>query len=439
VVYLTLTPETHSVTDAALPTSATRTINSKASTLHLFLIPQPQQQTMPFDAVSPDTLQSSPDVLVLDIRPYLAYSSSRIINALPFAAPSTLLKRPRFPLSRLQTNLSESARIRFSAWPEAPQIVVYDADSTSIPDSCNIQGLLRKFSAEGFRGRLSWLEGGFQAVCRDRPDLVDTSPPSPQSEQPLEEACPTLCTSQLPISAFSLASTTASASSAPAPAQKHLHSGGSDGVLTATSRVFSGALLTRTNPYPACNSFFDTIHQNLELTHGITDRIPLRLPSRVRRRISDLPFKWLRDIAHRAAPLNAEEDAGVDPADVAEGAEALAMQFYRIELAEQRRMMGVMDHHSKQSRQLVDTADDPAEIGSCYPFSITAGVEKGAKNRYITSLLIRKQPSYRISSLSLQISSHLALRTCAGPPALQASGRSGRRLHQRLFRAASGH
>ena len=62
-----------------------------------------------------------------------------------------------------------------------------------------------------------------------------------------------------------------------------------------------------------------------------------------------------------------------------EGSEALAMQFYRIELAEQRRLQGVMEHHSKEcgpSGSQKKGAKSPD-----FPFSITAGIEKGAKNR----------------------------------------------------------
>lgn len=61
-----------------------------------------------------------------------------------------------------------------------------------------------------------------------------------------------------------------------------------------------------------------------------------------------------------------------------EALEDLAMQFYRVELGEQRRLNGVMEHHSKESmtrpgQQVVKPV--------AFPYSITAGVEKGTKNR----------------------------------------------------------
>lgn len=92
------------------------------------------------------------------------------------------------------------------------------------------------------------------------------------------------------------------------------------------------------------------------------------------------------------------EDDGISTADIEEGTEALAMQFYKIELAEQKRLMGVMEHHSKESAPPPpDTVESIKRKGKGkgkkdkrrattepleFPFSITAGVEKGAKNRY---------------------------------------------------------
>ena len=78
------------------------------------------------------------------------------------------------------------------------------------------------------------------------------------------------------------------------------------------------------------------------------------------------------------------------------------MQFYRIELGEQRRLMGIMQHHSSESgRVMTSSSGTPSseEILEApvprvrhhksrlnrtevsFPYSITAGVEKGTKNR----------------------------------------------------------
>ncbi|KAG0706258.1 hypothetical protein DFH29DRAFT_1025005 [Suillus ampliporus] len=179
-----------------------------------------------------------------------------------------------------------------------------------------------------------------------------------------------------------------------------------------------------------------TLLQNLELSQGITERIPLRLPRHTRRRINDLPFRWLQDIARRSAlrPLPSssfpggtsiesgsessddphESDPDSNDPDIEEGAETLAMQFYRIELAEQRRLRTVMEHHARESEVSAFAAAGQAytlgeggqgiigagarsstaggtktlpstPVQGEFPFSITAGVGKGAKNKSIIS------------------------------------------------------
>ncbi|KAJ3501697.1 hypothetical protein NMY22_g18835 [Coprinellus aureogranulatus] len=144
--------------------------------------------------------------------------------------------------------------------------------------------------------------------------------------------------------------------------------------------------------HPAANPFFDTIRQNVELSHGITERIPLQLPRRVRRRLDELDFiPWLHRIAKLAgpssphphsSPSDASSDDDMDePPSGDHYADALANQFYQIELAEQRRLMNIMQHHSQESGVVV-VEDGKATRNTGFPYSITAGVEKGAKNRY---------------------------------------------------------
>ncbi|KAG1865541.1 hypothetical protein DFJ58DRAFT_655346 [Suillus subalutaceus] len=327
-----------------------------------------------FVPVNPSDLAAylaDPSILILDIRPHAAHTAARIHRALSLSIPSTLIKRPLFGLSKLVQMLpSSSARARFAAWPTVNHILVYDADSALVPDTSNIAGLLRKFRAEGFTGELAWVKGGFQAVWRDARHCATTDHPSPDEDDPEGSASSgALRPKHLPKAAFSLSTTTAANAASGTPAVAN-----------------------------AANPFFDTIRQNLELSQGITERIPLRLPRRVRRRIKDLPFRWLQDIAGRSAlrPSHSsfpgetsvesgsessddphESDPDSNDPDVEEGAETLAMQFYRIELAEQRRLRSVMEHHARESETLPSTP-----VQGAFPFSITAGVEKGAKNRY---------------------------------------------------------
>jgi tyrosine-protein phosphatase 2/3 len=156
------------------------------------------------------------------------------------------------------------------------------------------------------------------------------------------------------------------------------------------------------------NPFFDNIRQNAELAQGITERIPLDLPPSTVERADDLP-KWLR---------------GLVLASPNESADALAMQFYKVELGEQRRLQGIMDHHTRHPGDAVESSGSDSDstrkaegemqveltkgesaqtsvkssttgssvgfsagvnettASNYFPYSITAGLEKGGKNRF---------------------------------------------------------
>lgn len=478
-------------------------------------------------------LLADPHTLILDLRPLGTHYNSRIPHALSLSVPSTLLKRPLFSTAKLAEMLpTEAARRKFSQWRSAHRILVYDADSSTIHEGSNLLGLLRKFRAEGSQPlpdgspspdadamvverELTWLRGGFQAVWRERRDLIDSAPPPDEDELDEDHDSPpppstvpsttaptalsltgsgnssqasfqssalslpssissvppkntnVLRTKRLPMSAFGVSSTTSSQRSGSAHHQQYLDK---DSPMTAAAK-------TSTSPNVAYNPFYDAIRQNLELSHGITEKIPLKISREAQERISELPFAWLREIGRwasaedkpAAGPVGGQavekdkwresfsaaesgvgsssssesggkerddvhvrfKDAGaarkqVDEGEVspntAVGMEALAMQFYRIELGEQRRLMGVMEHHSKESGHVVKEgqsvpetthekkkgkkggegedmegvaqeghggegakhgkgeAEKEKEHGS-FPFSIIAGIEKGAKNR----------------------------------------------------------
>ena len=487
-----------------------------------------------FTPVSPVDLPqilSDPHTLILDIRSLPAYLTSRIPNAVPLSVPSTLLKRPLFSTLKLADMLpNKVARRKFSQWHMARRILVYDADSTILPDGSNVLGLLRKFRAEvGLPAdsqpsggqpaspgelQLCWLKGGFQAVSREQPSLLDSSPasddededdtPSPPSfadpnylanseisdptsmaSRQMTLSMPTanrpilLRTKHLPMSAFTASSTT---SQRPGAVHHKAYVGQQAGPRdfisatpstypTRTEFVSRPSLSGTTGPQVTCdpgpnvayNPFYDTIRQNLELSHGITERIPLRISQIAKDRIEDLPFSWLRELGRWATAddegsdgeddfdgesgsgsglrsgdqsgmtSDSGEDSGsgqehpfgpslrmnisavaptvsptnraaTTPEDAqAEGSEALAMQFYRIELGEQRRLMGVMEHHSRESGRIMGEGETKGHKSKSkkskqrskgtgrssrgkhgsrdFPYSITAGVEKGAKNR----------------------------------------------------------
>lgn len=169
------------------------------------------------------------------------------------------------------------------------------------------------------------------------------------------------------------------------------------------------------------NPFFDNIRQNLELSHGgITERIALNLPPEIASRAHELP-SFLRDLVEK--PQN-------------ETATILANEFENVERDEQRRLQSIMEWHSRGLKRIDEAsraqrrkewsrrmsiqgeaqggeapdrkslrvrrtqsgmvqvksfeADDGTETPEDYfPFSITAGVERGAKNRYVRAVVGR--------------------------------------------------
>ena len=150
------------------------------------------------------------------------------------------------------------------------------------------------------------------------------------------------------------------------------------------------AQVTEKQKLQPANPFFDNIRQNLELAHGgILERIPLELPDDIKARANELP-DFLRDMLARPSP---------------EVAEQLAKEFERVERDEQKRLQGIMEWHSRGTKlaetrttmvpgnlkRLASTGYirttqtqsdmDKHEQDDYFPFSITAGVERGSKNR----------------------------------------------------------
>ncbi|KDQ54952.1 hypothetical protein JAAARDRAFT_38069 [Jaapia argillacea MUCL 33604] len=385
-----------------------------------------------FRSVNPAALDallhpdSPSNILLLDIRPHAAYSSARIHTALSLSVPSTLLKRPLFSLARLSAMLpSKSSRNAFAKWKDVDKVVIYDADSTALREGGNLLGLMRKFVGEGRHvDDVLWVTGGFQAVWRDRRSWIDQDEfreEDDDEDSPVEEETRveggTPSSSAPPSIPITLHSTLSTVNPTPVlrtrnlPIRDSIQGGPQTSFpLSLSSRAQS--LPTRSTPaslplattaslpaatQQAYNPFFDTIRQNLELSQGVTERIPLVVSRRVKRGVGRLPreWGWLRGLGGGAGVVSGqgsesgtEEEEDVDMGDdslnssrdradkhilpttnkpvsttkptvtsqrpvttaqIDELTESLAMQFYRIELAEQRRLMGIMEHHSKES------------------------------------------------------------------------------------------
>ena len=301
----------------------------------------------PFVTLLPEhvvSLTNTPDVLLIDIRPHYQFQNSRLPGAVSLVVPSTLLKRPTYSLEKMAEAIEpKAAQDHFSKWRSMKKLVVYDLDSSFLVDGSNLAGLLRKFHVYGYRGELAWVKGGFSAISRAYPSLIDTTvQETTLDDVATENHNAPLRARDLSTHAFQQSSTTLVGQRTPK---------GSEHLKMASSAPV------------AANPFYDNIRQNVELSQGVDTRIPLLLPPEIIARKNDLPFKWLRDIVD-----NSIKDKVGD---------TLAMQFYRVELGEQRRMQRVMDHHSVQN----GANGSPSGVDD-YPYSITAGIEMGTKNRY---------------------------------------------------------
>ncbi|KZT22083.1 hypothetical protein NEOLEDRAFT_1244100 [Neolentinus lepideus HHB14362 ss-1] len=462
-----------------------------------------------FTALTPADLGPvvvDPDTLILDIRPHVAYTSARVRAALSLSVPSTLLKRPLFSLARLTDMLpSASARRNFRKWKDKSRIVIYDLDSAGVKEGSNLLGLMRKFVIEGMEASaVCWVAGGFQAVWKENRDMIDQEPlpdepdeddepdqilpqptpptlttpgagfaltlPSTAKSKSSSASMPVLRTKHLPMAAFTLSTTTSSRSSGASTRAGTTTSPPSNHPFSFTRHISMASRVPSTQAY---NPFFDTIRQNIELSHGITERIPLVLPRAVRRRVrrGDLGIKvdggvgweWLEAIAWRAGrsgnsstddeslergeeqatmekwtrsregsqgavETDSEDekgstrtDGGSDDehrpakssshsksnsshshgpstsshpstassrksqyslplpslADVEEGTEELAMQFYKIELAEQRRLMGVMEHHSREGAWINNVGPNPNSVNNSNGSTSPSGSSEG--------------------------------------------------------------
>ncbi|KAG0739504.1 hypothetical protein G6F57_002188 [Rhizopus arrhizus] len=130
----------------------------------------------------------------------------------------------------------------------------------------------------------------------------------------------------------------------------------------------------------AFNPFFSNIRQNMELSHGpIRERFPIRLPPKCYIDPSDNDHIQVdRSPLHVAGSQMDSEHANCFKAPIwlqntvkEQGPKLLAESYEKLERTEQRRLQNIMHFHSKHT-------NNPAE----FPFSIVAGIEMGALNRY---------------------------------------------------------
>jgi tyrosine-protein phosphatase 2/3 len=222
----------------------------------------------------------SSQFLLLDLRVFPQFSSSRIQGALNLCIPTTLLKRPSFNLQKLQdTFASESEKSRFSRWTSAKYIVVYDAFSDEKKDAISAINTLKKFSNEGWKGHSYILRGGFASFSKEYPQLVDDMPSQDMQSSKIN---------------LSL------------------------GTGPEVAPVAGGCAMPATKN--AANPFFSNIRQNQDLIGGV-GQMDVKLPEELTFEAKNVLPRWL-------LKASAKDDRGKMVSD----------KFLHLEVAEQSRM-----------------------------------------------------------------------------------------------------
>jgi rhodanese-related sulfurtransferase len=399
--------------------------------------PSTAQKAQPLAASSLGPMIANPNVLILDLRPPSSYQAAHLPRSHSLPIPSTLLRRPAFTVEKLVAMLHGDSMQAVSQWRNKTDIVLIDQDSQYVSAGHILDGLASKFAREGYTGNIWFIKGGHGAVRAAGLGLIQSGEEEPSTPQIPGYTGPggaglmaggmgrmafqnSKLMSLLSFAALMSGSTGGGGMLSPSTTM----SGGSRtpglqlrldpfdqqtttqrGSPTTSKKSSSyrghsamGDESTASTLQPA-NPFFDNIRQNMELSHGgITDRIPLGLPEEIKSRASELP-SFLEPLATMS-----DKDAS----------DVLARQFYQVELGEQKRLQAVMDWHTQDSGAMTNekqahqdrgqrSADreevqrlaswgaaqlagqqspDEADGGEYYPFSITAGVERGTKNRY---------------------------------------------------------
>lgn len=212
---------------------------------------EPGQPSMISAAALKEIIEKEDDdsVLLLDIRSFANYATSRIRGALNLCLPSTLLKRAMYNTEKLQQMFGSNneAVEKFSTWRDASWIIVYDARASDNRDTDGARHMIQKFTNEGFLGETGILRGGFQGLLSTNPDMIDNSSGDPSKS-----------------------------------------SGGPGLIGGGLAPVIGGVMLPTTK-----NPFFSNIRQNMDLADGVGQR-DVSWPQGLEP--EELP-QWLREAA----------------------------------------------------------------------------------------------------------------------------------------------
>lgn len=327
-------------------------------------------------AISPEELaqilkdpRSSGTALLVDIRPFNQYSTSRISSAVSICVPSTLLKRPTFTLSRFGECMMPYQREAIDNLARYKTIIIYDRSTNEVSASAYsplVYTILKFDRAEASKTKLSYLKGGISAFQETCPSLIDDLAAQIPNSQPRAG------NQNDASNKNSNTNTNIKHSGQQSHHPGHSHSNSQPDDLTLGSSttfnfppVLTGFSLplnsTKEGPL---KPFASNIRASLEHVDLSEESLPVSLPSDLEEdEIKSYFPLWLQDIISKeTGPLH------------------ITRRFYDIEQAEKVRLQSAFRHGSQMKSSSSPMSASPDESGTKYSFS--AGVELGAKNRY---------------------------------------------------------
>lgn len=378
--------------------------------------------------------------MLLDVRTFSRHSNSRIRSAVKIGIPNALLKRPSFTIDKIRDTLSSKRdRSILRERSSYANIIIYDANSVTPNDAGVISYVARKFRRENCTAELGWLCGGFDNFSRNHPELCEpSSPPDPNSAKLLlSSSLNNSSCENIPSKVFPPIIANEFGDEQPAKRKPPLHirfdvptgpltcpisstTVGSEGAgdnskpsAESSRKENEGKFACRPQTTHSAAKPLASSNRDLQLSSMVSpsvgETVAIRLPpcitndeeasgegsvedSTLTLQSTSGPFarsencgQYFREprskspelqVLNHREHLEAEMNAHHVPQflkELAIGPDAeqkIAKIFQTIDKTEQRRLQSLMLHHARYP-----TTD--------HPFSISAGVERGEKNRYV--------------------------------------------------------
>lgn len=297
------------------------------------------------------------NVLIVDIRPFNFYSSSRLKNAYNVCVPTTLLKRPSYDLQQVfnSTSLPSDLKEKLVGHSTPMKILIYDSASSENHISFSLYQTVHKFLRYECYD-VSYLNGGIQSVdglLIDSTVLPLRSPLSPATPQSAKMENADLLNSNLPQTSSDM-----------------------------SKPFLSGFTL----PSAAASSqkFFMSIKKNIpKIDTTVKYNHDFRLPENFAEKKDKLP-KWLSFFA---------ENFGSDDYSKII-VDKLSQKFTKIEQSEQLRLNMAISNFDESNRCSPHyhvcsphEGDNVTPLALCpccdkINYTIPKGIENGYKNRY---------------------------------------------------------